>query len=340
MIGTRPRSRYCAHNRGRPTRSADNGAVTPPPPTARPLAGLVVAVLDYNGGEMTRRCARSLTPLRDRGATVLVVDNASVSPVADAIAAELGARFAALRLSENRGVAGGYSAALEWGARRGASHVLLLNNDTTVAEPTFADELLAASVMKVAVVAPRILDETGAVVSAGAWLDWRRCRTHHIRTPLAEEPYAAEWVHGAAMLISVAAYRDIGGFDETFFMYWEDVDLCLRAWQLGYRCLVAPAASILHVGGATMGRTRTARFILRNSLLLMRKHGSAEDHMIFIVYFIVRRLPLYVLRNVWPPSRLHEALSAAYNAIAWNVRHARALGRWRLDGLRDRPIVR
>lgn len=289
---------------------------------------------------MTRRCARSLTPLRDRGATVLVVDNASVSPVADAIVMELGTRFTALRLSENRGVAGGYSAALKWGAERGAAHVLLLNNDTTVEDPTFADELLAASVSRVAVVAPRILDQTGVVVSAGAWLDWKRCRTYHIRTPLADEPYAAEWVHGAAMLVSARAYHDIGGFDETFFMYWEDVDFCLRAWQLGYRCLVAPAASIRHIGGATVGRTGTARFILRNSLLLMRKHGSTVDHMLFIAYFILRRLPLYVLRNVWPPSRLREALSTAYNAIAWNVRHARALGRWRLDGLRDRPVVR
>lgn len=314
--------------------------MTTPKPGAPPLAGLVVAVLDYDGGEMTRRCARSLLPLRDRGATVLIVDNASSLPVADEIAAEFGARCVALRLPHNVGSAGGYSAALAWGAAQGASHVLLLNNDTTVDDHALADKLLAAGGGDVAVVAPRVLNEAGDVVSAGAGLDWRRCRTRHIRTPHSVHPYPVEWVHGAALLVSVAAYRAIGGFDATFFMYWEDVDWCLRAWQHGYRCLVVPSASIRHIGGATVGRAGTVRYILRNSVLLMRKHGSSSDHAIFLTYFLFRRLPAHVVRSARSPSRLREGVGGSLNALLWNLRHARSTQRWRLDGLRERPVIR
>jgi N-acetylglucosaminyl-diphospho-decaprenol L-rhamnosyltransferase len=324
-----------------PGPAPDNGRVTSPATTARPLARVVAAVLDHDGGEITRRCALSLRPLRDAGATILVVDNASREPRAARLVAESGDGYEALTLPVNGGVAGGYNAALAWAAERGATHVLLLNNDTVVDDPEFGPRLLVAAAPGVAIVGPLVRDMTGAIVSAGAAVDWRRGRTRHIRSPdTAGRPYPVEWVHGACMLVSVDAYRALGGFDETFFMYWEDVDLCLRAWQRGYRCVVEPRASIRHVGGATVRSGQTARFILRNALLFMRKHGSTADHAVFLCYFIARRLPVHVIRNAWPPGRLRQASGTTVNALAWNVRHARAAGRWRLDGLRARPRVR
>jgi GT2 family glycosyltransferase len=311
--------------------------------TARPLDGLVVAVLDHDGYALTRRCALSLRPQVDAGATILVVDNASREPTAEPVAAELGRGYEALRLPVNGGVAGGYNAALRWAAARGATHVLLLNNDTLVDDPRLGTTLLAAATAsaRVAVVGLRVLDPAGVIVSAGACLDWWRGRTRHLRTAdPTGEPYPVEWVHGACMLVSVEAYRTVGGFDETFFMYCEDIDLCLRAWQHGFRCVVEPRAAIQHVGGATVRRGQPARFILRNSLLLMRKHGSTVDHAIFLVYFVARRLPVHVLRNAWPPARLREAVGVAANALMWNARHARAAGRWRLEGQRARPVIR
>jgi GT2 family glycosyltransferase len=292
---------------------------------------------------MTRRCAQSLRSHAEAGATILIVDNGSREPTAERVVAELGQGYEALRLPVNGGVAGGYNAALRWAAERGATHVLLLNNDTFVDDPAFGATLLAAATAtpRVAVVGVRVLDASGVIVSAGARLDWRRGRTRHVRkADPNDEPYPVEWVHGACMLVSVEAYRALGGFDETFFMYCEDIDLCLRAWHHGFRCLVEPRAAIHHIGGATVRRGQTARLILRNTLLLMRKHGSTVDHAVFVLYFLGRRLPVHVLRNLWPPARFPGAAGAAANALVWNARHARAAGRWRLDGLRARPIIR
>jgi N-acetylglucosaminyl-diphospho-decaprenol L-rhamnosyltransferase len=53
------------------------------------------------------------------------------------------------------------------------------------------------------------------------------------------------------LLIRVDAFRNFGGFDERFFLYYEDDDLCLRALQAGYDCLLEPQAQVLHIGGAS-----------------------------------------------------------------------------------------
>jgi N-acetylglucosaminyl-diphospho-decaprenol L-rhamnosyltransferase len=62
---------------------------------------------------------------------------------------------------------------------------------------------------------------------------------------------SAKWLHGCCQLVRVKAFRAFGGFDERFFLYYEDDDLCLRALLAGYDCLLEPRAEVLHLGGAS-----------------------------------------------------------------------------------------
>jgi len=73
---------------------------------------------------------------------------------------------------------------------------------------------------------------------------------------LARQPYrppdatcSAQWLNGCCLLLRTDAFRHIGGFDECFFLYYEDDDLCLRMRAAGYECLIEPAANVLHAGG-------------------------------------------------------------------------------------------
>lgn len=74
---------------------------------------------------------------------------------------------------------------------------------------------------------------------------------------------AAEWIHGCCQLLRTHAFREIGGFDEIFFLYYEDDDLCLRMAQAGYQCLLQPAARTLHKGGASSTPCMRIDFIKR-----------------------------------------------------------------------------
>jgi len=74
---------------------------------------------------------------------------------------------------------------------------------------------------------------------------------------------AAEWIHGCCQLLRTSAFREIGGFDEVFFLYYEDDDLCLRMAKAGHQCLLQPAARAFHKGGASSAPSMRTDFIKR-----------------------------------------------------------------------------
>jgi N-acetylglucosaminyl-diphospho-decaprenol L-rhamnosyltransferase len=69
---------------------------------------------------------------------------------------------------------------------------------------------------------------------------------------------AAPWLLGAALVIRRSAFDEVGGFDETFFMYYEEVDLCLRMRERGWQILFAPVTTVTHASGASTSQHRAA----------------------------------------------------------------------------------
>ena len=209
---------------------------------------LVIAVLNWNGYELTRACVQSLAVLSGAAHRILIVDNGSAEPEAERLAAELGGRVEALTLPRNLGVGGGYNAGIRWAHQRGAKHVLLLNNDTIVSDPLAAERLVQACGPDVFAVGPLIRDRDGRIWSSGGTYDWKTYMSGHDQADAiasSETPYPAAWIDGSCMLVSVAAAYATQSFDEAFFLYWEEVDVCVRAWRQGYRCLLDPRTSRL-----------------------------------------------------------------------------------------------
>jgi len=91
-------------------------------------------------------------------------------------------------------------------------------------------------------------------------------------------PYPVSSVIGVAFLVTRACWERIGGLEEGFFAYYEEVDYCLRARAAGFRVMVAPASRVRHDGfrGFAGGFTPLAAYLkARNLPLLMRRHGGA-----------------------------------------------------------------
>ena len=100
---------------------------------------------------------------------------------------------------------------------------------------------------------------------------------HDGRYPLVEkaEPFSPEWIAGMFMLFRSAAFEKLGGFDERFFLYYEDVDICTRVWKSGMRILVSPRVSVIHEARRDSHRNlRHLRWHLVSMLRYFGKHAG------------------------------------------------------------------
>jgi N-acetylglucosaminyl-diphospho-decaprenol L-rhamnosyltransferase len=242
-----------------------------------------VVVVSFNSEENLRAC---VSPFADDARfEVVVVDNASDDRSLDVVA-NLPVR--AVALEENHGFAYGCNRGWEPGS---APFVLFINPDAR-GEPESI--LRLADVLReheeVGAVGPRIRNEDGSLdfsqrrfprlrstyaqalflhraMPRASWVD------EVIRDPaLYEQRRVVEWLSGACLLVRRDALEKIGGWDEGFFLYGEDVDLCLRLRTAGYRVLYEPLASTMHVGGASAPRARLLPLLARGRIRFVKKH--------------------------------------------------------------------
>jgi len=243
-----------------------------------------VVVLTWNGREDTLACLASLESLPDRPAVVIVVDNASTDGTAEAVA-ERFPEVELVRSSENRGFAGGNNLGITRALELGADHVLILNNDAE-AEPGAIEALVAAAAAHpdAGSVGAKILfaEPPDLVWFAGADYDPRR--GYHGRQRGYREPDGGRWAGvqetdracGAAMLVPRAVLERVGAFDESLFLYAEDVEWSLRAARAGFRHYVVGESVVRHhVSAAAGGESSplTLYYGLRNSLVVAERYA-------------------------------------------------------------------
>jgi GT2 family glycosyltransferase len=293
---------------------------------------VVLAVVTWRAEALTRECLAGLTRLVDWPVPTLVVDNASGTGEGERLAAEFGEPVSALTRSVNDGVPGGYNAALEWAIEKGASHLLLLNNDVVVTDPRMLERLMAATGRDVAAVGPLVHDPNGAVFSAGGWVDWTRGRGRFWREPVAAEPYEAEWLDGPCLLISTEAASKVGGLASEYFMYWEELDWAVRARRAGFRLLVQPATSITHIRSTRTASMRVRYLMLRNGILFMRRQGTASQNVTSLAWAIFYKSPGILIRCLGRPRDLVRVPGTVGSAFWWNVADAIQCRRWLLPG--------
>lgn len=243
-----------------------------------------VVVVAYNSRDVLRDCVAPLAALPGVGVTI--VDNDSPDDSAAAVEGLEGVRV--IRSGRN----GGFAFGCNLGAAGGtAPWVLLLNPDARIDEASLrALYSVGESDPGVGLVGPRLLDGDGRLAYSqrrfarlrstwstafflqrlapnAAWSD------EILRDPAAyERPGAPEWVSGACMLVRRSALEAVGGLDERFFLYREDMDLCKRLREAGHDIRFEPAAVVSHVGGASSGEGATLPIFAASRLAYARAH--------------------------------------------------------------------
>ncbi|MBX3178201.1 MAG: glycosyltransferase family 2 protein [Candidatus Hydrogenedentes bacterium] len=248
-----------------------------------------VIVINWNGRQHLEACFASLLDAAWENAVYLLVDNASTDGSVAFVEERFGPdpRVRVLALSENRGWSGGNNAGIEAALMAGADYIFLLNNDTATAPeaiPVLVERMegnpaLGALAPRMLMFdQPEILNSTGLRLSivGAAWdigigrFDGPRWR--------ADGPVAG--VCGGAMFLRAAAVRDAGLLPEDFEIYLDDLDLCLRIWNAGWRIEQCAGAVVRHKYSATMGAGRQARrkyyLNTRNRFRIVLRHFPAR----------------------------------------------------------------
>jgi len=206
---------------------------------------LVVIIVSFNCRDALRACLRSLPP-RTR---VVVVDNASADDTVEMLRAEFPA-VTVIANDTNRG----FAAACNQGIRATSEPFVLLLNPDTLHPPLEALLAFMRAHPDTGACGPRVLDANGKTQPTcrrfPTW--WRMSlaelgirRFYFIRNPDAE----VDQLIGACLMVRRAALDAVGLFDEQFFLYFEEVDLCLRLHRAGWRVRYLPDATVTHLGG-------------------------------------------------------------------------------------------
>ena len=215
------------------------------------VTGLVSIVIPtFNRLDLTRDCLDGIRRTTAPGSVeIVVVDNRSTDGTRDYLAAEQRAgRIRCLLNEENIGFGKACNRAVETST---GEFVLLLNNDI-VPLPGWLDAMLAELAdPTVGIVGSRLLYPDGTIQHAGADFTPNRETEHVHRSAPGDDPAVTvsrdyPVVTGASMLLRRDLYDRLGGFDEGFWMYVEDVDLCVRAWHAGYRVRYCADSVLIH----------------------------------------------------------------------------------------------
>ena len=244
---------------------------------------IAVVILNWNGAKLLEQFLPSVVAYSNE-ATVYVVDNAST----DNSIAVIKEQFPSVKIIQNAanyGFADGYNIALQTIEE---PYYALVNSDIEVTENWLVPILsMFENEANIGIIQPKILDYKNKEYfeyagAAGGFIDkygYPFCRGRIFQT-LEKDTHQYDdekeifWASGACFFIRKEVYRKLKGFDADFFAHQEEIDLCWRAFNLGYSAKYTAKSVVYHVGGATLNQANPKKTFLnfRNSLLMLVKN--------------------------------------------------------------------
>jgi len=296
-------------------------------------------LLNWRQPALTLQCLADLLAVRDVAMHVFVIDNGS----GDDSAAKLRAALPSLAtgphavelvaLAENRGFTGGMNEGFRLAHERGLPFALVLNNDLRL-PPDFLAPLVAVldNDPTVAAVGPTVLQSDGTVWAEGGRTGFtpnvlRLVNQGKAPRPREHGPEAVPFLPGACVLFRTSSVTAVAGFDDAYFMYWEDVDLCERLRERAGKVVWLPWVRVEHLGGRSSGggKSPLRKFLMAcNAVRFLRARGNAGLWAAFVVFDVLLwpltlltgpRAAIAKLRGVVAGLRGHRASAA--DVAAW-----------------------
>jgi N-acetylglucosaminyl-diphospho-decaprenol L-rhamnosyltransferase len=298
---------------------------------------LAIIIVNYRTPSLTLDAVESVMPQLGADDRVYVVDGHSQDDSVEKLTAALAGKpqIEFMPLTVNRGFAFGNNEAIRkaLATEQPPDLILLLNPDTVVrdAAVTTLVEFMQAH-PKVGLAGSRLEDPDGTTQLAarrfhGFWNELEEAVSFgpiskllhrwHISEPEQTLPHPTDWVPGAALMIRREVFEKIGLMDESFFLYFEEVDFCYRAKQAGFECWYVPQSRVIHFVGQSSGVTsarpgRRPRYWFESRARFWLKHYGiahkffsdlawAGGRSLFHLRSLIQRKP-----NPYPPKLLQD----------------------------------
>lgn len=265
------------------------------------LDKVAIAILNWNGQKLLKQFLPSVVAHSTlEGVSIYVIDNGSTDDSIDYIKKQF-PEVKTIALEKNWGFPAGYNKGLE---KIEAEYYLILNNDVEVTSGWLTPLLYVMdSDRKVAAVQPKILslnqrDEFEYAGAAGGFIDkygFPFCRGRFFNVfekDNGQYNFSDEifWATGACILVRASLYKKYGGMDEDFFAHMEEIDLCWRLKNAGYKIMYNGNSAVYHLGGGTLNKMSPFKTFLnfRNNLYLLYKNlpKGKVNRILFVRYFL------------------------------------------------------
>ena len=275
------------------------------------MAKTSVIIINWNGAKHLRTYLPSVVA-HTKGAELIVADNGSTDESLEVLAKEF-PTVKTIVLEQNYGFAEGYNRAI---AQVDSEYVVLLNSDVETPEG-WLDPLLdyMESHPEVAAVQPKIrswvhkarFEHAGAAGGYINRLGYPYCRGRVLWK--VEEDHGqydtivnVDWTSGACMCVRTQVYKDCGGLDAAFFAHMEEIDLCWRMRNKGWKLACIPQSVVYHLGGGSLNYESPRKTYLnhRNNLLMIYKNKKHPFGVLFVRFFLDYAAAFfYLLQGRW-----------------------------------------
>lgn len=284
-----------------------------------------IVIVNWNGKEDTLACLSSLQKITYRPCKIILIDNASSDGSVPAIRRAF-PDVEIIENSENKRFAGANNQGLERALAAGADFVLLLNNDTEVA-PDFLETLIRGAQVRpdIGMAGPKIFYHHNRQLiwfAGGEIVFWKGRIAHLGLRQLDGErwnvPGAVDYITGCALLVKRECIEKIGGLDESYYIYSEDADWCVRARRAGFQCWFVPTSHVWHKISASSGGGLTAfkaYHKVRSSFVFFKRYARWW-HWLTILWWVALGLLLETFRLVASPNTSGQTVAALWRAFA------------------------
>jgi GT2 family glycosyltransferase len=294
-----------------------------------------IIIVNWNTRDALRECLRSIAQSAQDGwllNRVVIVDNASTDSSADHLDG-LGLPLEVIRNTENRG----FAAACNQGAQGAtAEYLLFLNPDTKLVPEAITKSIACMSATEqkeIGILGIQLIDEDGNIsrtcarFPAPSMFLTKMLGLNRLLRRYFPEHFYTEWDHkssriveqvmGAYFLVRNSLFRKLGGFDERFFVYFEEVDFSLRAKYAGWDTYFLASVQCYHRGGGSSDQVKARRlyYSLQSRLFYAFKHfGRTQTAVLVLATLFIE-----------PFSRIIQGLISASPKRIWEVLHGYAL---------------